>query len=231
MKILISGTSKGIGRYLAEYYSKDPGNTVFGCSRSDAGFDSNNYTHFKLDISQPKDVSEMFSTIRRSHGSIDVLINNAGINITPSPFMLVPPEKMREVFDVNFFAAVNMCRESVKLMMSGSFGRIINIGSMAVKHEVEGETIYTASKSALTSFTRVLAKEVFKMGITCNMVSPSAIETDLSENINKEALQEVLNRNAINEYGIMEDVSNTIDWLILPTSGSVTGQVIYLGGV
>jgi 3-oxoacyl-[acyl-carrier protein] reductase len=102
---------------------------------------------------------------------------------------------------------------------------------MASKHEVPGESLYTSSKSAINAYTRVLAKEVAKMGITVNVVAPSAIETELSNQINREALNEVLSRNAINELGNFSDVSNIIDTLIKPESSAITGQIIYLGGV
>ena len=102
---------------------------------------------------------------------------------------------------------------------------------MAVKLEVEGESIYTASKAAIISFSRVFAKEVYPLGITCNVVSPSAIETDLMMEIDKTALSNVLSRNAVKSKGDMEDISNTVDWLIKPESDAITGQVIYLGGV
>ena len=70
-------------------------------------------------------------------------------------------------------------------MKKKSFGRIVNLGSMAVKHEVKGEAIYTASKAAIVSLSRVIAKEINSFGITCNVVSPAAIDTDLIKNINK----------------------------------------------
>jgi len=110
-------------------------------------------------------------------------------------------------------------------------GKIVNIGSMAAKHEVEGESLYTSTKAAVVSFTRVLAKEVNRYGITCNVLAPAAIPTELSAQVNQEKLKEVLSRNAISDYGKFSDVSNATDWLIKDESNAVTGQTIYLGGV
>ena len=140
-------------------------------------------------------------------------------------------EKALKTVEVNLLGTFLMSREIAKLMMKNSYGRIINFSSMAVKHEVEGEAIYIASKAAIISFTRVFAKEVYPFGITCNVISPSAIETDLMNGIEENALKNVLSRNAIKTKGKMEDVSNTVDWLIKPESSAITGQVIYLGGV
>jgi 3-oxoacyl-[acyl-carrier protein] reductase len=124
-----------------------------------------------------------------------------------------------------------ICKEAIKMMSRKKKGRIINIGSMAIKHEVEGEALYTSTKSALLSYSRVLAKEVHKSNITVNVVSPSIIKTDLSSQIDPVAIENILQRNAIQGYGKFEDLSNVIDFLISENSFTITGQHIYLGGV
>ena len=228
--ILITGSRKGIGRYLAEYYSGKE-YEVLGFSRQESDFKSENYTHFCVDIGDEKQVKHIFGEIRKKHGRIDILVNNAAVNPSISPFILIPADTIKQVFATNVFGLMNVCREGMKLMIKNNHGRIVNLSSMAVKHEICGETIYTSAKAAITSFTRVLAKEVYKNGITCNVIAPSAIPTDLSSSINQTALKEVLNRNAVPYFGRMEDVSNAIDWLINDESSAITGQVIYLGGV
>jgi len=228
--ILITGARKGIGKYLIEYYS-DKGFNVFGCSREPVNYSLPDYSHFICDITEEKQVKQMLRNIKKNDGHIDILINNAGVNLTLQPTMLVSYKNALKTVEINLLGTFLMCREVARLMMKNSFGRIINFSSMAVKLEVEGEAIYTASKSAIISFSRVFAKEVYPLGITCNVVSPSAIETDLMMGIDENALRNVLSRNAIKTKGEMEDVSNTIDWLIKPESDAITGQIIYLGGV
>lgn len=227
---LITGTSRGIGRFLAEYYCSH-GHIVIGCSRTNSTFEHINYTHFQADVSEEKEVLEIFKYIRQEHKMLSVLINNAAINPAILMGALLPYETIQKAFKVNVFGPMLFCREGVKLMMKHKLGRIINLGSMASKHEVPGESLYTSTKSAINAYTRVIAKEVYKMGITANVIAPSAIETDLSNQINREALQEVLSRNAIGHLGEFEDVTNLIDLLIKPESKSITGQIIYLGGV
>ena len=228
--ILITGARKGIGKYLAEYYL-DRGFSVFGCSRNPVDYSIPNYKHYSCDVSKETPIKQMIRDIKQTKGHIDILVNNAGVNLTLQPTMLVSYEKALKTVEVNLLGTFLMSREIAKLMMKNSFGRIINFSSMAVKHEVEGEAIYSASKAAIISFTRVFAKEVYPFGITCNVMSPSAIETDLMNGIEENALKNVLSRNAIKTKGKMEDVSNTVDWLIKPESSAITGQVIYLGGV
>lgn len=228
--ILITGTSRGIGRYLAEYYVS-LGHRVIGCSRGEIDFKNELYTHFEIDISEEENVLAIFKYIRKELNRLDILINNAAINPAIISAALLPYETIEKVYKVNVFAVMLFCREAIKVMGRNKFGRIINIGSMASKHEVSGEALYTSTKSAVIAYTRVVAKEVNRLGITVNVIAPSAIKTDLSAKINQTALMEVLSRNAITGYGKMEDVSNMIDFICADESSALTGQICYLGGV
>lgn len=228
--MLITGTSRGIGKYLADYYVGF-GYFVIGVSRGAVEVENDSYKHLISDISNEEDVLNIFKYIRKEVKRLDVLINNAAINPAIVSAALLPYQTMMKIYQTNVIAPMLFCREAVKLMSRKKFGRIINMGSMATKHEVAGEALYTSTKAALNSYSRVLSKEVYRSGITVNTVAPSAIKTDLSAQINQEALKEVLSRNAIVEYGEMVDVSNSINYLISKESVAVTGQTIYLGGV
>lgn len=228
--ILITGTSKGIGKYMANYYIQK-GYRVVGCSRSDSTIVHNNYAHFLCDLSNENEILDLFKVIRQKYKRLDILINNAAINPAILQVAFLPYETIQKIFKINVFAMILFCRESIKLMSRNKFGRIINLGSMATRHEVPGESLYTATKASVNAFSRVLAKEVSSLGITVNVLAPSAIKTDLANAINQEALNEVLNRNAIKKYGDFSDVVNTIDYLIKKESSAITGQIIYLGGV
>jgi 3-oxoacyl-[acyl-carrier protein] reductase len=228
--ILITGASKGLGKYLVEYYlGKDI--SVIGCSRNRSNISHDKYKHYCLDITDERLVKNMFRNIRKSIGTVDVLLNNAGVNYAQMPLLIVPLKSAYNTFNVNVFGTFLMAREAIKLMMKNNFGRIVNFGSMAVHHEVRGEAVYTASKAAINSLSRVLAKEVFGYGITCNVIAPSAIKTELIEAIDKIALENILKLNAVPVIGEMTDISRAIDWIISPESSTITGQIIYMGGV
>ncbi len=230
MVIIITGTRKGIGKELAEYFIAE-GHQVIGCSRGEASIDNPNYEHYSLDITNEIAIKTFFSQIRKKYGRLDVLINNAAVNTALAPITLVSYNAAASTMNTNFIGSFLMSREGIKLMMKNSFGRIVNMGSMAVKYEEKGEAIYTASKAALLAMTKIMAKEVFQYGITCNAVSPSAIKTDLMDNIDPDALKVVLKRNAIPEMGTTKELVDTIKWLISPQSDKITAQNIYLGGV
>jgi 3-oxoacyl-[acyl-carrier protein] reductase len=228
--ILITGSSKGIGRYLAQYFL-EAGHTVIGCSRSNTDLDAPNYHHFKTDITVEDEILAIFKHIRLTWKKLDVLINNAAINPAILSAALLPTDTVEKTFKTNVVAPIIFCREAVKIMSRNKFGRIINMGSMAAAHHVPGEALYTSTKAAINAYTKVLSKEVYRAGITANVVAPSAIETDLSAKINQVALKEVLSRNAVATFGNFKDVSNAIHFLIKMESDAVTGQIIYLGGV
>ncbi len=227
--ILITGTRKGIGRYLSEHFL-NLGYKVIGCSRSDTDLKHNNYTHFSLDVSDEKLLKKMVSSIRKSIGHVDVLINNAGI-ASMNHFLLTPKSTVDKLFNTNVVGTFLFSRELVKLMSKKKEGRIINFSTVAVPLNLEGEAVYSASKSAVVSLTKILAKEVGSLGITVNAVGPTPVLTDLIKTVPKNKIQELLNQQAIKRLGKFEDVLNVIEFFIKPESSFITGQVVYLGGV
>jgi 3-oxoacyl-[acyl-carrier protein] reductase len=116
-------------------------------------------------------------------------------------------------------------------MQKQKYGRIVNFTTVAVPLNLEGEAIYAASKSAVETLTRIMAKELGGFGITVNSIGPCPIETNLIKTVPKEKIQKLLDQQAIKRYGEFEDISNVIDFFIKPESSFVTGQVIYLGGI
>jgi 3-oxoacyl-[acyl-carrier protein] reductase len=226
---LITGTRKGIGKYLAEYYSK-LGHIVIGCSRGPADFELENYTHFELDVANEKDVIQMFRAIKKQFGRLDHLLNNAGI-ASMNHTLLTPLKTVNQIFNTNFVGTFLMCREAAKIMSQQKYGRIVNFATVATPLRLEGEATYAASKAAIVNFSEVLAREVAEYNITVNSVGPTPIETDLIRAVPKEKMKRLVSRQAVQRYGEFEDVSNVTDFFLKPESSFITGQTLYLGGV
>lgn len=227
--VCITGTSKGIGAYLVEHYSK-LGYLVEGCSRTPVERQLENYRHHTIDITDESQVRRMLIDIEKRHQRLDILINNAGI-ASMNHILLTPTGVVEKIFATNFMGTFLFCREAAKIMRKRKYGRIVNFSTVAVPLHLEGEAIYAASKSAVVTFTQILAKEVASFGITCNAVQPSPIETDLIRNVPKEKIDKIIGQLTIKRLGRFEDVANVIDFLVRRESEYITGQVITLGGV
>lgn len=227
--LLITGTSRGIGRGLAEYYLA-AGDLVSGCSRAPAAFVHPGYSHFELDVSDESAVVAMVRSVVRQHGRIDGLLNNAGI-ASMNHALLSTTATAQAIFATNFHGTFLFCREVAKTMVRNAGGRIVNFTTVATPLRLEGESLYAASKAAVESFTEVLARELGATGVTVNAIGPTPIPTDLIKSVPKEKMDALLARQAIRRFGTIEDVTNVTDFFLSPRSGFVTGQVVYLGGV
>jgi 3-oxoacyl-[acyl-carrier protein] reductase len=226
--MVVTGSRKGIGRYLVEYYC-DQGFQVMGCSRESSDFSRGNYSHFCVDVADELGVKKMFREISKNVGRVDVLINNAGI-ASMNHVLLTPMATISKIMDTNVIGTFLFCREAAKLMQAKG-GRIVNFATVATPLNLEGESIYAASKAAVESLTRILARELAPFRITVNAVGPTPVKTDLIRSVPKNKMDALLSRQAIRRFGEFRDISNVIDFMIKPESDFVTGQVLFLGGV
>ncbi|MCS6886906.1 MAG: SDR family oxidoreductase [Chloroflexus sp.] len=226
--VLITGSSRGIGRFLVEHFLQR-GALVEGCARSPIDWELPGYTHHQVDVSNEGQVKAMLSAIQRRHGRLDIAINNAGI-AAMNHALLTPAETASRILNINVLGSFLVCREAAKLMRRRNYGRIVNFSTIAVPLRLEGEALYTAAKSAVEMLTRVLAREFAPFGITVNAIGPTPIETDLIRGVPREKLQHIIDTLAIRRFGTFADVAHVIDFFTNPASDYITGQVIYLGG-
>lgn len=248
--ILITGTRKGIGRDLSEYYLSK-GEIVCGCSRGQSNLEHKNYRHFTLDVCDENAVVSMVRAVKKEFGTIDVLLNNAGI-ASMNHILTTPLKTMQNIFNTNVFGSFLFLREVSKVMMQSHKKRvkylqstkdtkkttqnlmpyrIINFATIATPLRLEGEAAYAASKAALVNLTQVCAKELSEFGITINAIGPTPVPTDLIKNVPKEKMDALLNQQAIKRFGEFRDVLNAIEFFLDERSDFITAQVIYLGGV
>ena len=227
--MLITGTRKGIGKYLVDYYIQR-GWIIYGCSREPADFSHDTYYHFCLNVSDEEKVKGMFAEIGRREGRLDVLINNAGV-ASMNHVILTPLSTVHRVLNTNVVGTFLFTREAAKLMMKRKWGRIVNFATVATAMKLEGEAIYASSKAAVCSLTEIMARELGDLGITVNAVGPTPTKTDLIKAVPKEKIDRLLEQQAVHRFGEFSDIANVIDFFIRPESDFVTGQVIYLGGI
>ena len=227
--IVITGSRKGIGKALAEHYLNN-GWRVIGCSRGKASIEHSHYLHFSLDVSDEDAVVAMTRKLKSDFGQVDALLNNAGI-ASMNHALLTPGKIVNRILQTNVVGTFIFCREMAKLMRRINNPRIVNFTTVAHPLNLEGEAIYAASKAAVESLTRILARELAELKITVNAVGPTPVETDLIRVVPKAKMKTLLARQSIQRLGEVTDVINAIDFYLSEESDFITGQVLYLGGV
>jgi 3-oxoacyl-[acyl-carrier protein] reductase len=227
--MLITGSRKGIGRFLAEYYL-EKGYAVEGCSRGEVDIASSNYKHHQVDVADEKAVRAMIADITRRHGRLDVVLNNAAI-ASMNHVLLTPAKTANRMMEVNVTGTMLVCRDAAKVMIRRRYGRIVNFTTIVAPIALAGEAIYAASKSAVVTLTRILAFELGQWGITCNSFGATPIMTDMIRGVPQDKIDAVVNNLAIKRLGTPQDCANVCDFFISPASDNITGQVVYLGGI
>ena len=229
MIVVITGTHKGLGKKIAEHFLGLDA-IVLGCSRHDSTIEHDNYHHFLADVQDEDQMTSFAKKVRQEFGHIDVLINNAGV-ASMNHFLMTPLDTAKRLMNVNYFGSLLSVRSFVNLLKKSEHPRVVSFSSVAVPLALDGELTYAASKAAIESMTRIMAKELSTFKITVNAVGPSPIQTDLIAKVPQEKIDRILNSQAIHRFGEADDVINVIDFFVNPKSDFITGQVIYLGGV
>lgn len=226
----ITGTSKGIGRKLAEYYA-NKNHIVIGCSRNNIDFEHENYTHFQADLRNEKEILAIFKHIKKTYGRLDNLINNAGVGVS-SPAVLTTTSVFEDVMSINTTGTFICIREAAKIMMKHNYGRIVNFTSGGVVFNLDGALPYTVSKAAIEMLTKSFANELAPYHITVNAVAPGVTNTEmLSTYMSQDKYNELMERNyMIREESTPLDLANAIDFFLQKESNRVTAQIIYLCG-
>ncbi len=226
--MLVTGGNRGIGQALASSFSRT-GYDVIACSRRPPD-EKPNYDHRIVDVTDERAVVALIKDVRRTYRRLDVLVNNAG-QARMNMATLATQGAAEQMFRVNSVAAFVVAREAAKVMRASAHGRIINMTSVAVPLALAGEALYAASKAAVETLTRALAREFGGLGITVNAVGPTVVDTNLTRGIPPQAIEQLLNMQAIPRKASFEDVINVVRFFADHRSDLVTGQVLYLGGV
>ena len=227
--IVITGSRKGIGKYLSEYYLQKSA-VVIGCSRKDSSIRQNNYIHYNVDVSDEIGVVNMIKDVVKRFKRVDILINNAGI-AAMNHIMLTPMDTATDIIKTNLLGTFIFIREVSKVMARQKWGRIVNISTIAVPLSLEGESIYVASKAAVENITKIASRELAPFNITVNTIGIAPLMTDLIKTVPKEKIDKIISMMGIKRLAKYSDVSNVIDFYIKDESDYISGQNIYLGGI
>jgi 3-oxoacyl-[acyl-carrier protein] reductase len=232
--VLVTGSSRGIGRATAIAFAKEGWNVVINYNRSRVQAEQLEDEIIRhggkvaiagCDVANRKQVDNMVRKAYKAFGKIDVLVNNAGI-AQQKLFTDITVGEWDEMFDVNVKGMFNCCQAVLPKMISDKQGKIISVSSMWGITGGSCEVHYSAAKAAIIGFTRALAKEVGPSGITVNCVAPGVIATDMNGNLSIEDLDALKKETPLERIGMPEDIANAIMFLASEKADFITGQVI-----
>lgn len=238
---IITGSARGIGAAIAKRLAKDGCDVVINDVSQEtldtAGAQVAEECRafgvraecYAADVSDYAQCEEMVKWVKAEFGTIDILINNAGI--TRDGLMVRMDEEIYDmVIRINQKSVFNMTKLCGAVMMRQRSGRIVNLASVAGLYGNPGQINYSASKGAVIAMTKTTAKELGSRGITCNAVAPGFIQTPMTDKLTDEQKAAMLQMIAMKRYGQPEEVAGVVSFLCSDDASYVTGQVVEISG-
>ena len=236
--VLVTGGSRGIGRAIVDLFASEGAQVTFFFRGDAAAADEvveagrksgHRIEAVQVDVRDAAACGTAVEQIIERCGSIDVLVNNAGV-VRDNLLGLLTPEEVQAVLDTNVVGVFNVTRSVVPYMISRRSGRIINLSSVSGENGGRGQTNYAASKGAINALTRALAVELASRKITVNAVAPGVIETEMSREVRERAGDEVKSRILLRRFGSPQEVAYAVWFLASRFADYITGQVLHVDG-
>ncbi len=237
---VVTGASKGIGASIAEHLAAEGAAVVVNFAASKAGADSvvrriqdkgGKAVAVQADVSKPDDVKRLFAQAKAAYGTLDVLVNNAGV-YEFAPLDSVTPEHFHKQFNLNVLGLLLATQEAVKLMAPKG-GSIINVSSIAGPMPVENAAVYSATKAAVDAMTVALSKELGPKRIRVNSLNPGMVETEglhAAGIADSDFRKTVEAQTPLGRIGQPEDIARVAVFYASDDAGWVTGQTLILAG-
>jgi 3-oxoacyl-[acyl-carrier protein] reductase len=232
---LVTGGSRGIGLAIARELA-DAGAKIAVVARDEAraqqaadSLPGEGHRGYSADVADAAQVAELVKRVEAEMGSLDVLVNNAGVT-RDNVLMRLKDEDWSDVLDTNLKGAFNTIRAVSRGMMKRRAGRIINISSVVGLMGNKGQANYAASKAGLIGLTKSVAKELASRGILVNAVAPGYIETDMTAELPEAAREALMAQIALGRLGTPEDIAPVVRFLAGPGAAYMTGQVLVVDG-
>ena len=231
---VVTGATRGIGKEIVYQYA-DSNAVVYAIGRDKkalAEIDryAENIHSLELDITQLDSVKKVLMDIYKKENKIDILVNNAGV-MNDALLGMISGDMIQEMFNVNVFSVIHMTQFVSRFMKRQKNGCIINIASIVGIEGNEGQSVYSATKGAVISFTKSAAKELARDGIRVNAIAPGIIDTSLLDNVPEEKMKQRLSAVCMGRIGQPGDIAKVALFLASSMSEYISGQVIRVDGL
>ena len=232
-KILITGATGGIGNSLVEKFN-NLGSSIIASGTNEEKLHQLKKTYpsliiEKFNLDDHEKIESFIESVSKKLNGIDVLINNAGINLDNLAIRL-SEENWKKVLDINLTATFLMCKFAIKKMLKKKYGKIINITSIVGHTGNLGQSNYAASKAGIIAFSKSLATEYAKKNININCVSPGFIKTEMTNKINEDFKKTLISKIPSGGLGTGEDISNCVAFLASDMADYIHGETIHVNG-
>jgi 3-oxoacyl-[acyl-carrier protein] reductase len=233
--ILITGASRGLGLGIARKLAA-AGHCVIAVARktnkdltaaiTEAKRGKRGALHFvSFDLGKIDEIPDLVRKLRKEFGPIFGLVNNAALGLDGA-LSLMHNSQIEELVRVNTLSPIVLSKYVVRSMMSERAGRIVNVASIIGFTGYSGLSVYAATKASMLGFTRSLAREVGRLGITVNAVAPGFLDTEMTHGLAGEQRQQVMRRSALRRLASVEDVANAVEFLLSDKARSISGTVL-----
>lgn len=235
--VIVTGAASGIGKGIARRLADDGARVVVAdlngeAAQTTAAELGADHLGVAVDVADRAAVDAMTEQVWERYGRIDALVNNAGWDKV-GPFLDSDPEVWDRIIAINLYGPLHMCQSVVRRMVEQGHGTVVNIGSDAARVGSSGEAVYSACKGGVVAFTKTLAREAARHGITANAVCPGPADTPLFAQISAEnpKLRAALEKSIpLRRLAQPEDLANAVAFLVHPSSSYITGQTLSVSG-
>tara|TARA_B100002051_G_scaffold59347_1_gene55279 strand:+ start:2138 stop:2887 length:750 start_codon:yes stop_codon:yes gene_type:complete len=233
---IVTGGAQGFGLSIAEKFINSGAKVIIwdidknACEKAMNKTNSKNCSYQIVDVTNFEDIKIKLEEIEKSHGQVDIFINNAGISGINTTVAEYPLEEWNKIINLNLNAVFYCCKAVVPYMVKKNYGRIINISSIAGKEGNPNASAYSSSKAGVIGLTKSLGKELALKNIAVNCVTPAAAKTRIFDQMTDEHINYMLSKIPRNRFAKLEELSSLVCWLASEENSFTTGAVFDLSG-